>query len=260
MMKPADASEREKILRYLKRDAPNCVYMLADIQNLQHCENENISVWYQQGGNDIDVVVMKYYDSIQLFSLRDDCALSGVADIINRHAVSMVSGKASLIKRVAPLCPRYGRVLYGSVFRVERGRDACAPNVCLATFEDIPDIVALICSDEALGGHYSPDVLLAQMQDRFSAHAGRSYIIRQDGLLVAHTATYAESDDIAVISGTIVRPGYGHLNYYAVSSALVCQLLSEGKQVYTFSNSPKMIQYHSALHTRCAEYGKMVLR
>ena len=88
---------------------------------------------------------------------------------------------------------------------------------------------------------------------------GRSCIIREDGRIVAHTAAYAETERYAVVSGTIVHPHYRDRGYYPViSSYIAAKLAEEGKRVFTFASSPRMIAYHDRMDRRCGSYGKLM--
>lgn len=99
-----------------------------------------------------------------------------------------------------------------------------------------------------------------QLDERIQSKTGRSYIIRRNGEIIAHTATYAETGKIAVVGGTIVKQEYRNLNYYMLlSNHILQQLIEEGKTAYTFSITEKMIQFHKKIHTQCSEYGKLII-
>lgn len=259
-MRPVKRNEYNKIWRYYKRDIPNCVYPYINITNLKNGEDKNITFWYDENENGIETVLMKYYDSIHIYSLNDLCDLTDAAKIICKHNVSMVSGKSALIKRLNDILENY-EAEYGFIFEMDSCRAVKNSNgIQRATVDDVPEIAALICSDKSIGGHYTPEVLEKQMISRMQTQTGRSYIIRREGAIIAHTATYAEADGIAVVSGTIVTPGCGHEHYFLISNFIIGELLNEGRQIFTFAVSDKMVRYHRATHKECAEYGKMVLR
>ncbi|OYO90780.1 hypothetical protein CG709_13295, partial [Lachnotalea glycerini] len=76
-------------------------------------------------------------------------------------------------------------------------------DVQCADVNDLEEIAKLICSDYGLGGHYDVIQLKNQLSTRMQEKFGRNYIIRQNGQIVCHAATYAEVDNLAVISGVI---------------------------------------------------------
>ena len=124
---------------------------------------------------------------------------------------------------------------------------------------DAKEIAELICSDEELGEPYTVENLTLQLAERIRTQTGRSYIIRENGEIAAHSATYAETEGIAVVSGTIVKAAYRNTNCYMIlANYMMQELVKEGKAAYTFSLSEKMKDYLDKVHTRCGEYGRLV--
>jgi hypothetical protein len=121
----------------------------------------------------------------------------------------------------------------------------------------MPKVAEMICSDPDMGGHYTIEGLTAQMTQRIESGTGRSYCIEVNGEIVAHTATYAETDGVAIVGGTIVKPGCGPEVYMRISNYAIQDLMGEGKAVYTFNIVKRMVYYHKRLHKEVAEYGKL---
>lgn len=257
-MRLAEEKDKGRILEYLRRGLQDCVYLYIDIMNYG-IATENMKVWFAEETGRISLVVMKYYDSFQIYSESDDYDVSAVKKILEQYPVAMVSGKKTMIEQLAAVCPRYEST-YGVVFVMDKYRKMNPPvEIIRATERDAREIAELICSDDEIGGHYTVDNLTAQLEERIRTKTGRSYIIRQDGRIVAHSATYAEAEGIAVVGGTIIDNEYRDQNYYLLLSNYMLQELDEESKVaYTFSLSDKMIQYHNRMHTKCGEYGKLV--
>lgn len=259
-MKIAKTDDTKKILEYLKRYIDDCVYLYIDILNYG-IMSDNMTVWIQEGSLGIELVLMKYYDSFQIFTHKEEYDLHEAYDIIVKEKVTMVSGRRDIIEQLASIFENV-ELSSGVVFLMEKYRKFNEDkNILLATKDDTLEIAKLICSDIEIGGHYTVDGLKKQLDERISSKTGRSYIIRDQGRLVAHTATYAETVDIAVVGGTIIAPDYRNTDCYIKLSNYMLQKLSEeGKKVYTFSIAEKMIRFHSLYHTKCGEYGKLVLK
>ncbi|MGN0375527.1 MAG: hypothetical protein ACI4EN_08515 [Butyrivibrio sp.] len=257
-MKKAGEKDKERILQYLRKNLQDCVYLYIDIFNYGTC-TDNMTVWFQEEEDEISLVVMKYYDSFQIYSYEDNFDVEAVRALIEDYPVSMISGRRGMIEKLANICPEY-ETAYGAVFLMDKYRTIQSPiEIYEATEQDTTEIAELICSDSMLGGHYTPENLANQLADRISTHTGRSYIIRDKGKIVAHSATYAEAEGIAVVSGTIIAPEYRNCNYYMLLSNFMLQrLTAEKKKVYTFSLSHKMISYHERFHIRCGECGKLI--
>lgn len=257
-MRLACEKDRDHILEYLHKDVNNCVYLYIDIVNYG-VSSENMKVWIQEENADIVLVVMKYYDSFQIYSHVSDANMEEVAKILNENPVSMISGRKDLIENLHLLCPQYNAI-YGSVYLLDKYRnmERYAGEVTEATVDDTKEIAELICADKEIGTHYTVDNLSKQLRDRISTGTGRSYIVRRDGKVVAHTATYAEANDIAVVGGTIVDPDYrDRILFSIISNEMLKKLSEKGIRAYAFSFSDKMVKYHDRVHTKCGEYGKL---
>ncbi|MBE5884353.1 MAG: hypothetical protein E7291_08080 [Lachnospiraceae bacterium] len=261
-MREAIHQDKERILQYLQREVQDCIYLYIDIANYGVC-SEHMKVWLEEDADsrELILVVMQYYDSFQIYSHRTSCNIAPVAELLKEHSVAMVSGRSDIIKQLVQECEAY-RATYGAIYIMDRYRAMQSEvEVLLATENDTTEIAELICADEEIGGHYTVENLSAQLAERIRTGTGRSYIIRENGVIVAHSATYAEAEGIAVVGGTIIKPECRNSNYYMVlSNYMLQQLVQEGKTAYTFSISDKMIRYHDMLHTKCGEYGKMVKR
>lgn len=256
-MREAAEQDRDRILAYLKPQIQDCIYLYIDIMNYGVC-GINMKVWLEEEQGEIMLVAMKYYDSFQLYSRGDDWSTDGLCSLFAEHSVAMISGRKDIIERLEAHLKGY-KATYGVVFVMDKYRELKdVTNIRTATEADAGEIAELICSDEEIGGHYTVEGLAAQLKERIRTKTGRSYIIREDGILVAHSATYAEAEGVAVVGGTIIRPEARSANYYIILSNYMMQQLSkEHKTAYTFSLSEKMIRYHCMMHTGCGEYGKL---
>lgn len=257
-MKLAEEKDTGRILEYLREGLQDCVYLYIDVINYG-IATENMKVWFSEENGAIKLVVMKYYDSFQIYSENDGLDVDEVKALLAQYPVTMISGKKTLIEKLAGECPEY-EATYGVVFVMDKFRGMKSPvEILRATESDAYEIAKLICTDDEIGGHYQVNNLAAQLTERINTETGRSYIIRQDCKIVAHSATYAEAEGIAVVGGTIIDEAYRDKNYYLLLSSYMLQELDKERKVaYTFSLSDKMIQYHSRMHTKCGEYGKLV--
>lgn len=257
-MRRAEEKDYKNIIQYLQAGLQDCIYLYIDVMNYG-IDTSYMKIWIEEYENGIEMVVMKYYDSFQIYSHKNHIATQEFVTLLEKYPVAMVSGKKSIIEQLSQQCQGY-EVTYGTVFEIDKFRNVEGEAVVeLATVADTLEIASLICSDKEIGGHYTPRVLAAQLAERIETHTGRSYIIREGKKIVAHSATYAEAEGIAVVGGTIIAEEYRTGSYYMLlSNYMLQQMAKEKKQVYTFSVSPKMIRYHGMLHTKCGEYGKLV--
>ena len=265
-MRRAGLQDQGTILEYLKKSVAECIYMYIDILNYG-VVSENIAVWLQEQDGQIELVVMKYFDSFQIYSQRKSIDTGQILALLQEHPVTMISARRDIIEQLEEVCSGYCAV-YGAVFDVSHVRRAfrpmggtrpCALEVTEATAEDAAEIAELLCTDETFRVNYREDDLTRQLAERIRTRTGRSAVIRMDGRIIAHHATFAEAEGVAVVSGLVVRPEYRGLGCYeALVSYLGGQLVKEGKTPYAFAISDKTVRYHRAVYTECGEYGKLV--
>ena len=116
--------------------------------------------------------------------------------------------------------------------------------------------------DKELGSVYTVSSLTSELKERINTGMGRSYIIRADGKIVAHNATYAESDKFVIVSGLMVHPDYRDTDYaYWIDLKSSLEFQNEGKSRFFFALNNKIIRWHKRLGTQIvAEYGKLSLK
>lgn len=253
----ATKRDEQAIIDYLQMDVVNCIYLYMDIVSYGISSGE-IEVWFSKKNDKIDMVVMKYHDSLQVYAKTDTTSVKELIEKIIDVDVTMISAPKYIVEIIEHELTDY-KVTYGVIYRIDDCRLMKDMGIVYeATEDDVGEIASLICSDDEIGGHYNPKDLEKQLRCRIQSGTGRSFIIKRDGKIVAHSATYAETKDLAVVGGTIIREDCRDLGYYMIISNYIShKLKEEGKIIYTFSISKKMISYHSRAHVKCAEYGKL---
>lgn len=260
-MKIATEMEIDDILLFLKANLSNCLYMYIDIKKYG-LQNPNMTVWISRDASDnqVNLVVMKYYDSIQMFSDNKQWDKEWLTNLILKEKYSMVSGEAQMIRQLEELLRGEYHSEYGEIFRLPSYRKTDDTDIVQYAREaDMEEIAELICMDESFKANYQPKILEKQLKERLLSGMGRNAIIRDNKRIVAHIATYAEFEDIAITSGLIVHPEYRTSSYgFIVESVLTNDLLDLGKFVYTFALEKKRKQFLAVLGARvCGEYGKL---
>ena len=250
------------ILTYLRHEVGNCVYLYIDIAKYG-LDNPNMEVWYDTDGAGINLVVMRYYDSISIYSRTTSWDPEPVVALIGERKPGMVSGQFKLIEKIYPLCEADYNLEKGYVFQLNDFRKFDSPvPIETAGVEDTLEIAKLICSNESIGGYYEIENLAAQLKERMETDMGRSLVIRKDGEIVAHIATYAEFKKIAVTAGLIAKDDGTNIPYGTLlESKLVLDLLDEGFDGYTFVTEKRRAAFLTAMGcTEFGRYGKMTLK
>lgn len=198
----------EEIRCLLRRKWEENAYVLIDAESYGF-EGEHISAWTIHDKGEVKAVLYLYYDGLQIVedSPLDNQALGEVADLVEELRPQMISANAVLIGRLNERLAGYSATI-GYMMKAD-GSQTRDPDVFEAPTSAYKEIAELICSDDKIGQHYTVDGLTAQLLERAELQGCRSFIMRLDGKVIAHMATYAESADLAVLGGLISKSDSG---------------------------------------------------
>ena len=261
MMKPVAPEELPGLLAWLRRDLPRCLYLYADLR-AYGLENPHIAAWAERDAGGWRKAAMDYHGSFQLYAGGEFRDTGGFLALIGERAPAAVSARREIIEALAPDLPGY-RAEYGVVLRRE-GAGLSLPGegeeeISQAGEGDVPEIAALLASDPALGGQYTPEGLAEQLLERMRTGMGRSFVIRRDGRIAAHVATYAECPEFMVTSGLVVHPDYRDTPCFFWLDQWVARLAeAEGKAQYGMVLEPRLLRaFRRDRREKAAEYGKL---
>lgn len=260
-MRIATEIDKEIILEALKKDLGNCLYIYMDIckYGLQHTD---MRIWFEIDMNGC-IVIMKYYDSLQIYANKRMDNVGPVIDIINENHIQSIFGPAGIVDWLfhSQFFKDKFQMTRGNVFKFLKYRKIVSQEaISRGSLNETNEIAQLMCMDEGFAQNYESESLANQLRDRMVTGMGRNYVIHRDGKIIAHIATFAEGYPIAVTSGLIVHPEYRSLYPYGtlLESFLVNELQQEGYEVYTFVNESKRIKLLQALGCeKCGEYAKL---
>ena len=262
-MRCATQRNLEAILAYLRKDIANCLYMYIDIAKYG-LEHPNIKVWFDDDEKgQIRLVVMKYYGSISVYTAEEEFNLDGVMEIINHYGVATINAKRPIIEKIHERCSGLYDAEYGFVFKFADDEEMPAHvQIERAGAGDMQEAARVICADDEFGSMYDVDVLASQLAERIETGMGRSYVVRDNGKIYAHIASYAEFDGIATTSGLVVAKDHQDgLLGALLENYLVHRLRDDGFEVFTFVTKrlrKKLLVLQG--HTLIGEYGKLVLK
>lgn len=260
-MKKLEEKDFDRILNYLREHKTECIYLTIDLEKYG-TKSPQVDFWYNETDGEPDTVLMKYYDSFQIFSANPNWNVEEAAEWIAQYEVTTICGKESMIRalseKLSDYTPAYGVVVKQDTFREFRQFE----NIRSALPEDAMEIARLMCLDEEFDENYKLEVLAEQLADRMKEGVGRSYVMREDGRIVAHVSVFAENSDMAVVSGLIVAPEYAGKFYGMIIYEYVkMQLMQEGKTVYGFRIKDSMKRCAKAENGAvCGGYGKLTRR
>lgn len=257
-MRVATAQDIPAILTYLKRNLSDCLYMYIDIAKYG-LENPNMKIWLDSDDNGITFVMMKYYSGISIQAADNAFDPEEIARIVKEEGATVIRGKKSIVEKIEPLCNNF-KAEYGYVFKFTNYRyDDFDCEVETAYSKDTLEIANLIRTNEELGSYFDVKGLAKQLSERIETQMGRSLIIRENDKIVAHIATYAEFENLAVTSALIVAPDSQNGIYGSILEGdLVRQLWGEGFEVYTFIIKRLRKKLLETMGNKCVgEFGRL---
>lgn len=263
-MELAKEKELEEIYAFLQKNLADCLYLYIDVKKYG-LQNPNMTVWVERKGEEkrISTVIMRYYDSIQMASEDENWDKDWLKERILEERFNTISGKASMITELSALLKEFYYTSYGVVFQLEEYRKFEGVDIVeYAGEEDMWEIAELICTDASFKACYNTEVLERQLRERLQSGMGRNVVIRKDGKIISHIATYAEFEDIAITSGMITHPDYRDGSYGLLAeSFLTNELLDSGKRVYTLVIKKPRKKFLTIMGAKaCGEYGRMTYK
>ena len=234
MYRKAEKADVEKLLLYFEQDLKNCLYSYIDLKKIG-IENPNLTVYFDEADG-IRCSALKYYEGLQLFDADGKVDAEATAELIKGLNSHIVSSTVDVIEKLYPLLKNTYEMEQGYVTEM-LSMPACeiSEEVRPAEISEYDEISKLICSDEGVGGHYVPDELKEQLLTRLEEGMGRNYVLKRGGEIIHHAATYAELDNLAVISGVVTREDWRGKGIGTMAIRKLCHdLLNEGKKPCLF--------------------------
>ena len=261
MKKANTANELFKVLEYIKPHKGECIYMYIDLI-IYGIEEPFIDLWYEKDVNGVCFVVMRYHSSLQIYSHNNSVDYSALMQIVKTYHIKIINGKVSLLSNLQNSLSSY-TLKSGWMFRGKMKKELFIDEhvlVELAVPEDAEEIATLMCSSEQWSNTYNVKDLALQLKERMESGMGRSFIIKDNNKIVAHDATFAETPDLVMASGLIVKEEYVDRMYAAILGAAMDRIfLAEGKEkFFHISDKRRMRMYQLIGHELIAETGKLI--
>ncbi|MGN0334358.1 MAG: GNAT family N-acetyltransferase [Lachnospiraceae bacterium] len=234
MYRIAKQEDVEKLLAYFENDLKNCLYSYIDLKKFG-IANPNLKVFLDEE-EQIRCSALKYYEGLQLFDAYGRMDAEETAMLIRNLNSQIVSSTIEVIEKLYPYLKDSYEMEQGFVTEMKQlPQTELSGEVRPAQREDYEEIAKLICSDPGVGGHYEPEDLKEQLLTRLEEGFGRNYILKRDGEIIHHAATYAELENLAVISGVITRADWRGRGVGTLAVRKLCaDLLREGKKPCLF--------------------------
>lgn len=256
-------NERVKdVLAYMEDDLPNCLYLYGDIV-LYGVDDPNVTVWFSEKDGKINAVVMKYFSGSHVYSKELDYDLEEVVEKLREIVPDRISSQREIIEALSPIFQAEYDVKYGEIFKHSSYRKMKSPvPIELAGPEDAESIAELLMTSEIFSASYEKEKLADELRNRMETGVGRSYVMREDGQIVAHDSFNLETDKYVIGSLALVHKDYRKKMYgIFLESYIVNQIRSEGKDNYSMIDNPQRIQgFARTGATPVAHYGQLIRR
>ena len=261
MKKVTDKATEARILDYIRPHLGECIYLYIDV-SVYGIDSPFLDLWYDEDEDGICFVVMRYHDSLQIYSHKDDWDKGALMDIVHEYDIQAVNAKGSMLDALDEELGDSYEKRTGWILKGKSMADLKVDGLMeveVAGVEDTEEIAELMQSHEHWKKMYpNKEKLAGQLAERIESGMGRSLVIRDKGRIIAHDATFAETDDIAMGSGLIVLDEYvDRMCNVALAVAMDKMMREEGKEKYFHLSDPhRMKAFKKIGNTVVAETGK----
>ena len=232
------------LIDFVQKNKYQNIYLYIDV--LTYGVNaEAIRTFVSETKSEIQGIIYEYYDSLQLMSIGDisESFVVDISEMIIKNRIRRITGPEELVSVVYErLLPLY-KITRGYIMRYSGEIGVIADDVTFANADDFAEIAQLICQDSHLGKGYVFENIYRQLLDRYNNDKCENMIIRKDGIIVSHVATYAVLPEMVVVSGMLTAPQYRNQGYgKRLLSSFSSYLAQAGKQ-------PVLYCYEEDYHT-----------
>ncbi len=257
-------ADEEQIIAYIGVNYPFCLYLYLDLMKYG-IDSDLIDVYTLSETGNIKAVLLKYYSCLHVYSKDNQFNAEELAFFFTDNKFTILYCTAVTARKVYTAFPSEIRekavITEGWVAQVKRIDLVPKGLAQSAEKEDFEQIARLIYDDDDIGRSYQFDELVKQLEERNQQGYARNLLIKSGDLVIAHACTNAEYGSIAVVAELLVRKEFRKKGYASEIWRCICsQLLSEGKEVYSFyySEESRSLHKHIGFFEVC-DWAKIVI-
>jgi predicted GNAT family acetyltransferase len=219
------------------------LFILGDIEHFGF-ENAFQEVWFQTMDGRLSGIALRYHDNLILYSRDLDMAFPEVRDLLETREVRVISGKQAVIDKFHPFVAGHfskREMIFCELSdpsKLEKGTS----EVRVAAPADALEIAEVYGQISEFSGLYASelDARHKQIMNRISSREGMHMFIKQDGRIVSHANSAAETSVSGMIGGILTLPEYRHRGLASKVISAVCQdLARRGKSACLFYDNPQ---------------------
>ena len=232
------------IIEFVQKNRYTNVYLYIDVMTYGVNADE-IRTFVSESDGEIQGIVYEYYHSLQLMSVGaiSDSLVSDISGLIIGSGMKRISGPEDLVSALYDRLSSSYTITRGSIMKYSGEKKTIAEDTSFAGPDDFTEIAQLICQDHHLGIGYDYENIRKQLIYRYENENCENMIIRKDGRIVSHVATYAVMPDLAVVSGMLTAPDHRNQGHgMKLLTSFSTYLVQSGKQpvLYCYED-----EYHS---------------
>lgn len=247
MVRECTETDRVLLMEYLKEEAVYNTFLLADIFDFGFNETFQVVYMDEEKGK-IKGVYLYFYDNFLLYCKENEVNTEFLEQLFATHMPDVIMGKTENVQKVQSVLQEYAneslgigsmealgdmesKDLYQFSYPEELAEETA--DIRKAVPEDVDDIFDFLQSIPEIRNLYTSKQMIA---DRIGKNCGIHYIVRDNGNIIAHANSAAESEFTTMIGGVSTREdcrGRGLASQ--IVSKLCRDITAKGKQPILFS-------------------------
>lgn len=238
-------STNKSTLHLIDRNQNQNIYLYVDSVTFG-LKTKNICTYILSEKNVFYTIIYVYYNSVQLICLNElnDSLMTELVEFIKPFR--RISGPTQLLTKLNKFL--FYRQTDGFIMEYHCD-ELSIYSVCeQATKKDYQEIANLVCNDESFAGVYDIDNYIKQIGERHLEYNCENWIIRDNGNIVSHFATYAVGNLVAVLSGMVTKKGYRGKGFGSILvKHLSSRVASTGKKAVIYCYEDYYLTWYQKL-------------
>ena len=262
VLREVQEKEIDALLAQIKEHVEECIYIYTDIYTYR-TDNPSMCVWVEKREQEYSLILMKYHDSAQIYASEGFRSWDDLVDLLRQLDVTVINGQKWVIQKLEEILSDKYYSDYGYILRLLNHIPTGLEDQCyIAGLDEVPEIAALLAHDDYYSSYCDEEELTRQLSERIRTNMGRSAVLRKDGKIVAHCASFTEAAGIAVDAATICHKDYrGRKFGITVENYMNIKMNQLGYKCFTFLTDINRVKaFEKAGNKVVAEYGKLIKR
>ncbi|RSK28404.1 GNAT family N-acetyltransferase [Bacillus sp. HMF5848] len=240
MIRKLSNTDHKAVMEFLQPEAAMNLFIIGDIEAFGY-DQDFQEVWGQYGESEkLQAVLLRFYDSFIVYANERWHAEEFIPIITAQAKPFQLSGKATVVTKIAPLLSQYlgkEKSTYYCECRIPPVIEMNSVEIKHAAIDDIEKIINLW---RKIDEFVVTDASIHMMKKTMEANKARTYFIENEsGEVMACASTTAENSLSAMIVGVCTHPHHRAKGLAtSVVSELVKDITQEGKLACLFYDNP----------------------